>query len=234
MRGRPRQPLSGSSRRSIYSKDFGLLLVPLVGAWPHGAGLVGMGVAAVGILFFIKKKALRPKPVEKKEEKEEQEEEREDPTLEKLLSKAKFPIVSKRDLLKALGGARSMVKVDSTLVPAREIVDRCFSKSKRFESAEQVVKAFSSSSWATMVLDLVNLTPFPVYTEEPLKRSLGASFVDGVPIARLLPKLRYPVESPSDLLAQIQEARSKTPEEAAAIKVQEPPHAKAEEPSQPA
>jgi len=132
MRGRPRQPLSGSSRRSIYSKDFGLLLVPLVGAWPHGAGLVGMGVAAVGILFFIKKKAPRPKPAEKKEEKEEQEEEREDPTLEKLLSKAKFPIVSKRDLLKALGGARSMVKVDSTLVPAREIVDRCFSKSKRF------------------------------------------------------------------------------------------------------
>ncbi len=235
MRGRPRQPLSSSSRRSIYSRDFGLLLVPLVGVGPHGAGLAAIGVAAVGILFFIKKKAPRPKPAEKREEKaEEEKQEREDPTLEGLLSKAKFPIRSKVDLLKALGGARAMVKVDSTLVPAREIVDRCFSKTKRFESPEQVVKAFSSSSWATMVLDLVNLTPFPVYTEEPLKRSLGASFVDGVPIARLLPKLRYPVESPSDLLAQIQGARSKTPEESGAIKVQESPKAKAEEPSQPA
>jgi len=126
------------------------------------------------------------------------------------------------------------VKVESTLVPAKEVVDRCFSKSKRFESAEEVVKAFSSSSWATMVLDLVNLIPFPVYTEDLLKRSLGASFVDGVPITRLLPKLRYPVKSPSDLLVQIQEARYKTPEETDGIKVQESPEAEAEEQSQPA
>jgi len=210
-------------------------LVPLFGTGSYGIGLVGVGVATVGMLFLFKKRDLRRMPAEEKEEKKaEQEEEREDPTLENLLSEASFPIRSKADLLKALGGAKAMVKVNSTLVPAREIVDRCFSSAKRFESAEQVIKAFSNSSWATMVLDLVNLMPFPIYTEEPLKRSLGASFVDGVPIARLLSKLRYPVESPSDLLAQIQEARSKTlAQQTNAIEVEKTQGVGPEERSQP-
>jgi hypothetical protein len=128
--------------------------------------------------------------------------------IEILLTRARYPIRDRIDLLKALGGSKAEVSVGTKVYIAGEIADRCFSGRTLLNSTHEVIEALNETPWIKVVMGKLNMLPFPVDSKEQFVGRLRDTYVDGVPALDLIDGLEFPVKSPSDLLAQLAKPRS--------------------------
>jgi hypothetical protein len=128
--------------------------------------------------------------------------------IERVLTRARFPIRARAELLKLFGGPEAEISVGTKVYIAGEIADRCFAGRTSLNSNREVIEAFNETSWIKVVMEKLHMLPFPVDTKEQLAGRLRGTYVDGVPILDLIDDLEFPVNSPSDLLAQLARPRS--------------------------
>ncbi len=120
--------------------------------------------------------------------------------LGEILEGARFPISSRKQMLAALSGKKRKISTDLGPLPAVEIADRCFSRSDSFSNREQVIRALATSTWKGVIMDSIQMMPFPVEEDRELRRRLKGRFINGRPAEELVDGLDYPISNPSQLL----------------------------------
>ncbi len=92
-------------------------------------------------------------------------------------------------------------------MPAEEIADLCFSEAPIFHDADHLRLAITRSSWVRVITRRMNFQWFPIHGPGRLGVLIGEVSVEGVKARDLLPRIQYPVDSVSDLLEKLVQAR---------------------------
>ena len=132
--------------------------------------------------------------------------------IEDRLLRARFPVKTRADLMRALGGKDEEVVVGTNSYKVGEVVDRCFAGRSVFNSSHDVVDALNETSWIKVIMGKLNMLPFPVSTKNQLLVRLEDTYIEGIPVSELLDSVVFPIGSPSDLLAQLANPGTDVPE----------------------